>query len=97
MNNVAPGAFETDRALELLRERSERTGRAVADLQAEAVKTLPMGRYLQPEELGRVVAFLCSEHASAVAGTTIPIDGGETPSLARSAQDACCPEGSGNI
>ena len=78
MNNVAPGAFETDRALELLRER---TGRAAADLQAEAVKTLPMGRYLQPEELGRVVAFLCSEHASAVTGTTIPIDGGGMHSL----------------
>lgn len=81
INNVAPGAFETDRALELWRERSERTGRVAADLQAEAVKTLPMGRYLQPEELGQVVAFLCSEHASAVTGTTIPIDGGGMHSL----------------
>jgi 3-oxoacyl-[acyl-carrier protein] reductase len=81
INNVAPGAFETDRALELLRERSERTGRTVADLRAEGVKTLPMGRYLQPEELANVVAFLCSEHASAVTGTTIPIDGGGMYSL----------------
>jgi NAD(P)-dependent dehydrogenase (short-subunit alcohol dehydrogenase family) len=39
---------------------------------------VPLGRMGQPEELGDVVAFLSSERASYVTGTSLPIDGGST-------------------
>jgi len=33
-------------------------------------------RYQEPEEIGALVAFLASEHARGITGTTIQIDGG---------------------
>lgn len=76
VNNVAPGYFETDRARQLLQDQAKRTGRSVDELREEAVAAMPMRRYPQPAELGSVVAFLCSEQASVVSGTTLPLDGG---------------------
>jgi 3-oxoacyl-[acyl-carrier protein] reductase len=40
-----------------------------------------LGRWGRPEEMGAVVAFLCSERASYVSGETIRVDGGYSPSL----------------
>lgn len=76
VNNVAPGYFETDRAVQLLQDQSQRTGRPLSELRQEAVAAMPMRRYPQPAELGSVVAFLCSERASVVSGVTLPLDGG---------------------
>jgi NAD(P)-dependent dehydrogenase (short-subunit alcohol dehydrogenase family) len=36
----------------------------------------PMKRHGRPEEVGNVVAFLCSDEASFINGATIPVDGG---------------------
>jgi 2-hydroxycyclohexanecarboxyl-CoA dehydrogenase len=42
-----------------------------------AVQTLvPMGREQTPEDIGRTVAWLCSEHAANVTGQVIAVDGG---------------------
>jgi 3-oxoacyl-[acyl-carrier protein] reductase len=41
-----------------------------------AREQVPAGRLGTPEEYGDLVAFLCSERAAYVTGTTIPIDGG---------------------
>jgi 3-oxoacyl-[acyl-carrier protein] reductase len=42
---------------------------------------LPVGRWGRPEEMGALVAFLCSTRASFLTGETIRIDGGYTKSL----------------
>lgn len=76
INNLAPGSFDTERSREILQERAEKTGRPMDELRSEAVKDTPMGRFLRPEELGWVAAFLCSEKASAITGATFPVDGG---------------------
>ncbi|MFI5047009.1 MAG: beta-ketoacyl-ACP reductase [Acidimicrobiia bacterium] len=43
---------------------------------AWAEQTVPLGRLGTPEEVGGVVAFLCSEQAGYVTGALIPVDGG---------------------
>ena len=44
-------------------------------------KTIPVGRFADPEEIAYVVAFLCSDFANYINGINIPIDGGRTASL----------------
>ena len=75
VNTVAPGFFETDRILNLERGNAERTGKNVAE-RAERFRTISLGRYGRPEELGAFVAFLASEQAGYITGTTTLIDGG---------------------
>jgi NAD(P)-dependent dehydrogenase (short-subunit alcohol dehydrogenase family) len=47
----------------------------------ETAAEIPIGRFTTPEEVGDLVAFLASERAAAITGTTIRIDGGITPSV----------------
>jgi NAD(P)-dependent dehydrogenase (short-subunit alcohol dehydrogenase family) len=42
---------------------------------------VPLGRIGDPSDMGNLVAFLCSDAASYVTGTTIPVDGGLVRSL----------------
>jgi acyl carrier protein len=46
------------------------------DWRAWATQTVPLGRLGAPEEVGAVVAFLCSDPAGYVTGALVPVDGG---------------------
>jgi 3-oxoacyl-[acyl-carrier protein] reductase len=81
INNLCPGAFKTDRAVELLNQAAALRNISISELEMENVKNIPLGRYQDPSELGSIVAFLCTEHARGLTGTTIQIDGGISNSL----------------
>jgi 3-oxoacyl-[acyl-carrier protein] reductase len=58
--------------------------RQQADPEAMArfvAQDMPLGRFGRPEEIGEVVAFLCSDRASLVTGACLPVDGCQSRSL----------------
>jgi 3-oxoacyl-[acyl-carrier protein] reductase len=75
-NVVAPGFMRTGRVEDLAAERAENEGRDAAEVMAEMSSRIPLGRMGEPEELAALVAFLASERAGYVTGTTIQVDGG---------------------
>jgi 3-oxoacyl-[acyl-carrier protein] reductase len=76
VNSLMPGGFLTDRTEALMADQASREHSSVEEVRQRIASTLPLGRFLNPIELGRLVAFLCSDDASGITGTLIPIDGG---------------------
>jgi 3-oxoacyl-[acyl-carrier protein] reductase len=79
INNLLPGAFDTDRLKTVIAGTSSKTGQsedAVADARR---KTIPARRFGQPEEFGAICAFLCSAHAGYMTGQNVLADGGAFP------------------
>ncbi|MFH2143393.1 MAG: SDR family oxidoreductase [Bacteroidota bacterium] len=81
INNICPGAFKTDRAIELMENRAKTLGIIVEEVEKQAVSNFPQKRYQNPDELGDLVCFFSSNRAAAITGTTIQIDGGISNSL----------------
>ncbi len=75
-NNVMPGFTRTGRLASLFEGKARRGGVEVADIEREAIATIPMARIAEPEEIAAAVLFLCSPAASYVNGVNLPVDGG---------------------
>jgi 3-oxoacyl-[acyl-carrier protein] reductase len=71
VNGLLPGRIATARTVEL----DEATGDAPA-ARARLEAAIPLRRYGEPAEVGRVAAFLLSPAASYISGTMLPVDGG---------------------
>jgi len=76
INGVAPGRIATDRIALLDGKRAESDGVPVEEIERRSKATIPLGRYGDPAEIGRVGAFLLSPAASYVTGAIVPVDGG---------------------
>lgn len=72
VNAVAPGFIET----RMTRATAERMGVDFEDMKKHAAEGIPLRRVGQPEDVGHVVAFLCSDEASFVSGQVIYVAGG---------------------
>ncbi|MEW5764569.1 MAG: SDR family oxidoreductase [Acidobacteriota bacterium] len=78
VNSVCPGYTRTERLEDLASATAEREGTAPESVRAAWATSIPAGRLGEPEEIAAAVAFLCSERASYVTGTALPVDGGRT-------------------
>jgi 3-oxoacyl-[acyl-carrier protein] reductase len=78
VNTVCPGYTRTERLDEVAQVRAQTMGVTPEQVIETLGRSTPLGRVGEPEELAAVIAFLCSERASYVTGTTIAVDGGAT-------------------
>ncbi|MFC0622877.1 SDR family NAD(P)-dependent oxidoreductase [Kribbella deserti] len=81
VNVINPGMTNTARVDEGLEAAVRATGRPKAELLAEQVAEIPMGRPAEPAEVANVVLFLASPLSSYVTGAIIPMDGAKTSTI----------------
>lgn len=77
VNCIAPGAIATERLNELMEARIKRSGQSKEEYEKEYLESIPAGRLGTPEEFAAAAAFLASERASYITGSTICVDGGK--------------------
>jgi 3-oxoacyl-[acyl-carrier protein] reductase len=81
VNNVLPGATETERLASIIQNKADKTGKAQDAVSAEMLKEIPAGRFAKPEETAYAIAFLASPLAAYINGINLPVDGGRTGCL----------------
>jgi 3-oxoacyl-[acyl-carrier protein] reductase len=79
INNLLPGAFETDRLGATLEAAARRQGCEIGTVRKAREQTIPAGRFGDPAEFGDACAYLCSVQAAYITGQNILIDGGAFP------------------
>ncbi len=81
VNNILPGATDTDRMAEIVEGKAQKSGKSVADIITEEISHIPAGRFGTPEELAQAIGFLASPAAAYINGINLPVDGGRTGCL----------------
>lgn len=76
INNLLPGAYDTDRLKGTMKGAAEKTGQSVDAVAEARKKTIPAQRFGNPQEFGDTCAFLCSAQAGYMTGQNILTDGG---------------------
>jgi 3-oxoacyl-[acyl-carrier protein] reductase len=67
VNAIAPGFIQTDMTEKLTDEQRE-----------AMLRNIPLARFGKPEDVAKVVGFLCSPEADYITGQVIAVDGGMT-------------------
>jgi len=81
VNNILPGYTRTERVVQLAQTIAQNEGITVAEAQARWEAEIPLKRLGEPREFAALAAFLVSERASYITGSSIAVDGGWTRSL----------------
>jgi len=81
VNNVLPGATETERLTSIISTKASKTGKEEAAVVTAMQQEVPLKRFGKPEEIGQAIAFLASPAAAYISGINLPVDGGRTASL----------------
>jgi len=79
INNLLPGAFDTDRLRAVMQAAAVKAGKSLEVVSEARRQTIPARRFGQPEEFGAICAFLCSQQAGYINGQNILADGGAYP------------------
>ncbi len=78
VNTVCPGWVDTEMAAQGIRETAALQGITPAEFKAQAIENVPIGRFLEAEEIAELVCYLTSAAAAGITGQAINICGGQT-------------------
>jgi 3-oxoacyl-[acyl-carrier protein] reductase len=81
VNTLLPGAFETDRVMQVQRATSAQQGITMEEVAQRVARGIPVGRMGKPAEFGAMAAFLASPLAGYITGSLIRLDGGSIRSV----------------
>lgn len=81
VNNVLPGATNTQRLRSLIEAKSEKTGEPISKIIKDMESEIPAGRFAEAHEIASAIAFLASPAAAYITGINLPVDGGRTSCL----------------
>ncbi len=81
INNLLPGAFDTDRLKATLQGAANKTSQALEAVTQARRNTIPARRFGDPLEFGAICAFLCSQQAAYINGQNVLADGGAYPGV----------------
>ena len=79
INNLLPGAYDTDRLKTTMQGAAQKSGKTMDDVMDARRKTIPALRFGNPAEFGATCAFLCSQQAGYITGQNVLTDGGAYP------------------
>ncbi|WP_439588330.1 SDR family NAD(P)-dependent oxidoreductase [Hydrogenophaga sp.] len=74
VNAVCPGPVDT----RLFRDGTRHIASDPAEVASKYMAGVPMGRFVEPQEVAQAASFLVSDQASAITGAMLPVDGGIT-------------------
>ena len=78
VNTVCPGWVETEMATQGINETAAFQGITPEQFKAQAVAGVPIGRFLEADEIAELVCYLASDQAKGITGQAINICGGQT-------------------
>ena len=78
VNAINPGHIQTSRLEKRVETAMAKSNGTREEVMRGKIRDLGINRFGQPEEIGRLVAFLCSPKADFIHSTVIDMDGGET-------------------
>ncbi|MFT7772863.1 SDR family oxidoreductase [Roseateles sp.] len=79
INNLLPGAFDTDRLRKNMAGAAAKSAMPLDELVARRRAAIPAQRFGTAAEFGAICAMLCSAHAGYLTGQNILLDGGSYP------------------
>ena len=81
VNNVLPGATNTQRLQGILDAKSKKNSETLSEVTSAMIAEIPMKRFAEASEIANAVAFLATPAAAYITGINVPVDGGRTGSL----------------
>ncbi|MCF8478557.1 MAG: SDR family oxidoreductase, partial [Pseudolabrys sp.] len=79
VNVIHPGQTQTDRIVQLHEQFAKAQGKTVAQVRDEGLAKTGLRRIGQPEDVAEITVFLASAKGRHIQGTSITVDGGQTP------------------
>jgi len=79
INNLLPGAFDTERLRVTLQGTAQKSGQGIEQVLQARREQAPARRFGRPEEFGALCAFVCSAQAGFLTGQNLLLDGGAYP------------------
>jgi NAD(P)-dependent dehydrogenase (short-subunit alcohol dehydrogenase family) len=78
VNAISPGWVSTDMADKGIRETAKVMGITPEEFREQAIEAVPIRRFIEPEEVAKLVLYLSSNDASGITGQTYNLCGGQT-------------------